>query len=130
MEKYDEVYVVRKLNNNPGIISVNTVDKLIKIVKKASSIGNKTNGKIDFLTNYCGYVREYIDVNEEYKERTAALAAKKAAKRAAKKAIIEDVETDKDAKINIKDKRINKSSNVNKLNILGAVKKRMAFIKK
>lgn len=86
MKKYDEVSVVRKLKKNPRIISINTVDKLIEIEKDANSIGNKTNGEIDFLTNYCGYIREYIDVNGERKARAAKLAAKIAAKKAKIKA--------------------------------------------
>lgn len=107
MKKYDEVYVVRKLNNNPGIISINTVDKLIKIMKNATSIGNKTNGKIDFLTNYCGYIREYIDANEEHKARAAELAAKRAAKK---------------AKIKARNKNTNDEDNTNKFSISSIIK--------
>lgn len=107
MKKYDEISIVRKLKKNPGIISINTVDKLIEIAKGASSIGNKTNGKIDFLTNYCGYIREYIDANEEHKARAAELAAKRAAKK---------------AKIKARNKNTNDEDNTNKFSISSIIK--------
>lgn len=52
MGKYDEVNVVRVLNENPDIRVSN---KVVEIKKDATNIGNSTHGKIDFLTKYCGY---------------------------------------------------------------------------
>lgn len=115
MKKYDEVSVVRVLNNNPGIISINTVEKVIKIAKDARFVGNKTNGKIDFLINYCGYLKSYIDINEEQKERLAEIAARKAAKKA--------INT-------IQNKKIKKVNNTDKFNITSIVNERMASIKR
>lgn len=50
MGKYDEVSVVRQLNNVGAVIGINPASKVIKIAKN-SSIGNGTSGKIDFLTH-------------------------------------------------------------------------------
>ena len=52
MGKYDEVNVVRVLNENPDIRVSN---KVVEIKKDATNIGNSTHGKIDFLTKYCGW---------------------------------------------------------------------------
>lgn len=51
---YDEVSVVRVLNRNSAI-KVN--GKVIEIAKNATTVGNGTLGKIDYLCNYCGYTR-------------------------------------------------------------------------
>lgn len=85
MKKYDEVSVVRQLNNVGAVIGINPASKVIKVVKN-SFIGNGTSGKIDFLTHYCGYYLEYVDVVQQQKERNEEIAAKKAAKKAARKA--------------------------------------------
>lgn len=53
-KSYDEVSVVRVLNRNSAI-KVNS--KVIEIAKNATTIGNGTLGKIDYLCNYCGYTR-------------------------------------------------------------------------
>ena len=53
MGKYDEISVVRILNENPDIRIGN--QKVIEIKKDCQNIGNSTHGKIDFLTKYCGY---------------------------------------------------------------------------
>lgn len=79
MGKYDEVSVVRQLNNVGAVIGINPASKVIKIAKN-SSIGNGTSGKIDFLSHYCGYHVEYVDVAQQQKERDEEIAAKKAAK--------------------------------------------------
>lgn len=92
MGKYDEVSVVRQLNNVGAVIGVNTVDKVIK-VSKNGIIGNGTSGKIDFLTHYCGYHVVTIDVIQQQKERDEEIAAKKAARKAARKAKFEDENT-------------------------------------
>lgn len=85
MGKYDEVSVVRQLNNVGAVIGINPASKVIKIAKN-SSIGNGTSGKIDFLSHYCGYYLEYVDIAQQQKERDEEIAAKKAAKKAVKKA--------------------------------------------
>lgn len=85
MKKYDEVSVVRQLNNVDAVIGINSVSKVIKVAKN-SSIGNGTSGKIDFLSHYCGYHVEIVDVIQQQKERDEEIAAKNAAKKAAKKA--------------------------------------------
>lgn len=61
MKNYDEIGVVRsfkKVNH----IKVNIVTKTISINKNAN-IGNGTSGKIDYLCNYCGYTKTYVDGN-------------------------------------------------------------------
>ena len=85
MKKYDEVSVVRQLNNVGAVIGINSASKVIKVAKNGS-IGNRTSGKIDFLIHYCGYYLEYVDVVQQQKERDEEIAAKKAAKKAARKA--------------------------------------------
>lgn len=81
MGKYDEVSVVRQLNNVGAVIEINLASKVIKVAKN-SSIGNGTSGKIDFLTHYCGYHVEIVDVIQQQKERDEEIAAKKAARKA------------------------------------------------
>lgn len=85
MKKYDEVSVVRQLNNVDAIIEINSASKVIKVAKN-SAIGNGTSSKIDFLSHYCGYYVEIVDVIQQQKERDKEIAAKKAAKKAARKA--------------------------------------------
>lgn len=85
MKKYDEVSVVRQLSKVGSIVGINTVDKVIKIAKNGI-LGNGTSGKIDFLTHYCGYHVEIVDIIQQQKERDEEIAAKKAAKKAARKA--------------------------------------------
>lgn len=85
MKKYDEVSVVRQLNNVGAVIGINSVSKVIKVAKN-SVIGNGTSGKIDFLSHYCDYHVEIVDVIKQQKERDEEIAAKKAAKKAARKA--------------------------------------------
>lgn len=81
MKKYDEVSVVRQLNNVDAVIGINPASKVIKVAKN-SAIGNGTSGKIDFLTHYCGYHVEIVDVIQQQKERDEEIAAKKAARKA------------------------------------------------
>lgn len=87
MGKYDEVSVVRQLSKVGSIVGINTVDKVIKVAKNGI-LGNGTNGKIDFLTHYCGYHLIIIDIIQQQKERDEEIAAKKAAKKAARKVAI------------------------------------------
>lgn len=81
MKKYDEVSVVRQLNNVDAVIGINPANKVIKVAKN-SAIGNGTSGKIDFLSHYCGYHVEIVDVIQQQKERDEEIAAKKAARKA------------------------------------------------
>lgn len=81
MKKYDEVSVVRQLNNIDAVIGINSASKVIKVAKN-STIGNGTSGKIDFLTHYCGYHVDIVDVIQQQKERDEEIAAKKAARKA------------------------------------------------
>ena len=81
MKKYDEVSVVRQLNNVDAVIGINPASKVIKVAKN-SAIGNGTSGKIDFLSHYCGYHIEIVDVIQQQKEHDEEIAAKKAAKKA------------------------------------------------
>lgn len=81
MGKYDEVSVVRQLNNVGAVIGINSASKVIKVAKN-SAIGNGTSGKIDFLSHYCGYHVEIVDVIQQQKERDEEIAAKKAARKA------------------------------------------------
>lgn len=85
MKNYDEVSVVRRLNNADAVIGIDSVSKVIKIAKNGS-IGNGTSGKIDFLSHYCGYHIEIVNVIQQQKEHDKKIAAKKAAKKAARKA--------------------------------------------
>lgn len=85
MKKYDEVSIVRQLNNVDAVIGINPAIKVIEVAKNGA-IGNGTSGKIDFLTHYCGYHVVTIDVIQQQKERNEEIAAKKAAKKAACKA--------------------------------------------
>lgn len=94
MKKYDEVSVVRQLNNVDAVIGINPASKVIKVAKN-SSIGNGTSGKIDFLSHYCGYHVEIVDVIQQKKERDEEIAAKKAAKKAARKVAIYNKNKDK-----------------------------------
>lgn len=81
MKKYDEVSVVRQLNNVDAVIGINPASKVIKVAKN-SAIGNGTSGKIDFLSHYCGYHVEIVDVIQQQKERDEEIAAKKTARKA------------------------------------------------
>lgn len=84
MKKYDEVSVIRQLNNVDAVIEIDPASKVIKVAKGA--IGNGTSGKIDFLTHYCSYHVKSVDVILQQKKRNEEIAAKKAAKKAARKA--------------------------------------------
>lgn len=54
-KKYDENKDVRLVSR---IAKISIYDKTIR-VNKSQPIGIKTWGRIDFLTNYCGYVLIY-----------------------------------------------------------------------
>lgn len=59
MGKYDEVGVVNVLKRMSGI----SIDTRVKVITVTNGIplGNSTNGKLDFLCNYCGYKKIYKD---------------------------------------------------------------------
>lgn len=64
---YDEVSVVRVLSKNPAIrINGNVVE----IAKNANTVGNGTLGKIDYLCNYCGYIRMFASTVVQAKVKT------------------------------------------------------------
>lgn len=65
-KNYDEVGVVRQLNKVNGV-KISGGKKITIVVSAA--LGNTTNGKIDFLCNYCGYTRVYSDVAEQKKTK-------------------------------------------------------------
>ena len=54
MKKYDETSVLRNLARRKGI-NIDYSAKVIKVSNSATDVGNSTWGKIDFLTNYCGW---------------------------------------------------------------------------
>lgn len=89
MKKYDEVSVVRQLNNVGVIIGINPASKVIKVAKN-SAIGNGTSGKIDFLTHYCGYHVEIVDVIQQQKNVMKKLLLRKLLKVARKAKFAED----------------------------------------
>ena len=74
-QKYDEASVLRSLARRKGI-NINRSNKIIEINSNASDVGNGSWGKIDYLTNYCGWFarvdktfikktsNEYIDNSE------------------------------------------------------------------
>ena len=81
MGKYDEAVVVRELTKNPA---VNISGKTISVVKDTSLIGNSFWGRIDFLTKYCGYTLQHIDMDEQRAKRIEEQEARRAAKTAAR----------------------------------------------
>ncbi len=54
---HDENQVIKELGKR---FKINQVQKKIK-ASKAQIIGNKTRGKLDFLTKYCGYTLIWDD---------------------------------------------------------------------
>lgn len=65
-KSYDENSVVRVLNRNAGV-KVDVINKTIVVVRDASTVGNGTWGKIDYLVNYKGYVQTFT--NKTIKKR-------------------------------------------------------------
>lgn len=79
--KHDERRAVRILSSNPSItINGNTIE----VVKNSTTVGNKSWGKIDFLTKHCGYIQVFVDLDEIKAKKLEEKAAKEAAKRAEK----------------------------------------------
>ena len=65
-KNYDEVGVVRQLNKVNGV-KISGGKKITIVV--GAALGNNTNGKSDFLCNYCGYTRVYSDVAGQKKTK-------------------------------------------------------------
>lgn len=66
---HDEVRVVRALARNKEV-SVDTVNKTIKVSDNPTTVGNGTYGKIDFLCHYCGYVFSVGKVSNKPKTKS------------------------------------------------------------
>lgn len=80
MRKYDEVTVVRELGKNPAIT---IIGKKVSVVKNTTLVGNSFWGRIDFLTKYCGYTIEQVDLDEQRAAKLAEAEARRIAKKAA-----------------------------------------------
>lgn len=84
MKNYDEGSIVRVLTKNPAIdITYSKNMNVVSIVKGATTIGNGTWGKIDFLIKHCDYTLALVDANANRAAKLAEAEAKRAAKRAA-----------------------------------------------
>lgn len=84
MKNYDEGSVVRALSKNPAIEITNIGEiNAVSIVKGATTVGNGSWGKIDFLVNHCGYVYVFVDPKAQHLAKLADIEAKRVAKRAA-----------------------------------------------
>lgn len=57
---YDETSVIRSLSKKNSI-RVNTVEKVVEVMKGASDVGNGSWGKIDYLHKVHGYVYVFVD---------------------------------------------------------------------
>lgn len=53
-KNYDEVSVIRSITKKADI-SVDYVNKVVRVKKDSNEVGNGTWGKIDYLCHYCGY---------------------------------------------------------------------------
>lgn len=84
MKHYDEGTIVRILTKNPAIDITYSKDmNVISVVKNATTVGNGTWGKIDFLIKHCGYTLTFVDVNANRAAKLAEAEARRVAKRAA-----------------------------------------------
>ena len=64
-QKMDEVNVFVQLNNKRDV-RIKMGSKVIEIIHpessfKAFDLGNGSWGKIDFLVNYCGYTKVFVE---------------------------------------------------------------------
>lgn len=55
MKKYDEAKVIRALNKK-GTVNIDTINKVVEVVKNATNLGNGSWGKIDYLCKVHGYI--------------------------------------------------------------------------
>lgn len=84
MKHYDEGTVVRILTKNPAIDITYSKDmNVVSVVKNATTIGNGTWGKIDFLIKHCGYTLSFVDANDNRAAKLAEAEARRVAKQAA-----------------------------------------------
>lgn len=60
MNKYNENKVIRDLSKNNNV-RINHVDKTIQVVRNSNTVGNKSWGKIDYLTKLHGYILLFVD---------------------------------------------------------------------
>ncbi|AXH74542.1 MAG: hypothetical protein KNU04_gp70 [crAssphage sp. isolate ctbg_1] len=74
-KNYNEYDVIRILRRTGGI-KIDESTKTITVLINTPKIGNSTYGKIDYLTNYCGYTVLYTSEikivrnnNDDYKIR-------------------------------------------------------------
>lgn len=57
---YDETSVVRSLSKKDSI-HINTVNKIVKIIKDNTNVGNGSWGKIDYLVKVHGYIVLFVE---------------------------------------------------------------------
>lgn len=57
-ENYDAFKAVKDISKKSGLL-VN--GKTIQVLKSQSDVGNGTWGKIDYLTNHCGYKQIFVE---------------------------------------------------------------------
>ena len=77
MNKLNQTTVIKSLNRKNDIRIIEKSKKLIilnsKSRVKSNDLGGKSWGKIDFLTNHCGYstikVDKFINFNNENKKK-------------------------------------------------------------
>lgn len=58
-KKYDEFSVVKSISKKHSV-KVDTVNKIIKVLKDSTDVGNGTWGKIDYLCKVHGYMLNRI----------------------------------------------------------------------
>lgn len=82
-KKYDEASVTRMLGRNPAVV-IDWQNKMIEVQKNSQYVGNGTFGKLDYLSNYCGYTVLFVTATDKMKKRQEARAAKEEARQAHK----------------------------------------------
>lgn len=53
--KHDVDEVIRSLSKK-NEVKINPYEKIVKVLSNQTELGNGSWGKIDFLTNHCGYM--------------------------------------------------------------------------
>lgn len=56
IKNYDEVSIINSLLRNKKTVKIDRKAKVISIPNENIELGNGSWGKLDFLTNYCGYI--------------------------------------------------------------------------
>lgn len=59
--KYSEDEVARQLNKKHDVTIIGGIIYVLRGQKATNDLGIKSKGKIDFLTNYCGYRKMFVD---------------------------------------------------------------------